>query len=192
MKVDKKSLRSTYLKERKALSPEEFTSRNKSVLKYFKDFVKSHDGKTYHCFLPIAKNAEVDTWPLIDFLQESQKKVVISKSDLETNILTNYYFESKEQLVINKWGIPEPVDGELALSESIDVVLIPLIVFDEKGHRIGYGKGYYDRFLENCRSDTLKLGLSLLPAIKEIPEIAPHDVPMDYCISYLGLKGFSD
>ena len=67
-------------------------------------------------------------------------------------------------------------------TEDIDVVLIPLIVFDENGHRIGYGKGYYDRFLESCRPDTLKVGLSILPPIKEIPEVEAHDIPMDYCI----------
>ena len=91
-----------------------------------------------------------------------------------------------------KWGIPEPIEGESAATEDIDVVLIPLIVFDENGHRIGYGKGYYDRFLESCRPDTLKVGLSILPPIKEIPEVEAHDIPMDYCILFKAVMKFKE
>lgn len=189
--MDKQALRKASLAERRALSADEYARRNEAILTHFKAFVRDHDAEVYHCFLPITKNAEVNTWPLIDFLKESGKRIVISRSDLNTNVLTNYYFESKEQLVTNKWGIPEPVNGTIASNKSIDVVLIPLLVFDQSGHRVGYGKGYYDRFLESCRLETIKLGLSLLAPIKEIPEIEPHDVPMDYCVSHLGFHNFS-
>ena len=182
--MDKKLLRKACLAERRALSTKEFAFRNKRIFEYFKEFVERNDKSVYHCFLPIAKNAEVNTWPLIDFLIRSGKKVVISKSDLETNVLTNYYFEDKAQLVTNKWGIPEPTSGQLADNESIELVLIPLLAFDESGHRVGYGKGYYDRFLKSCLPETVKVGLSLLPSLKEIPEIGDHDIPLDYCISY--------
>lgn len=182
-KLDKQSLRKAGLAQRKALSADVYAKRNEDILRHFIEFVESIDASVYHCFLPITKNAEVNTWPLIDFLKASDKKIVVSRSDLNSNLLTNYYFEGKDQLVVNHWGIPEPVDGTVAESESIDLVLIPLLVFDESGNRIGYGKGYYDRFLESCRSDTIKLGLSLLPPVKQIPDVEAHDVAMDFCIS---------
>ncbi|MEL6559544.1 MAG: 5-formyltetrahydrofolate cyclo-ligase [Bacteroidota bacterium] len=190
--MDKQTLRKNSLAQRKALSANEYTERNRGILRHFKEFVKGSDAIIYHCFLPITKNAEVNTWPLIDFLISSNKKIVISRSDLNSNTLTNYYFEDKNQLVVNKWGIPEPVQGVSASSEAIDVVLIPLLVFDESGHRVGYGKGYYDRFLESCRPETIKMGLSLLAPVKEIPEIEPHDVAMDYCITFDGLVKFKN
>ncbi|MGB3464960.1 MAG: 5-formyltetrahydrofolate cyclo-ligase [Cyclobacteriaceae bacterium] len=188
--MDKNSLRKKFLAERRALPSQELDRRNRLIFQYFMDFVAQSDHEVYHCFLPIENNAEVNTWPMVAYLLEQDKKVVVSKSDLHVNTLTNYYYESEEQMAINKWGIPEPTGGEEAESEEIDVVLIPLIVFDKSGHRVGYGKGYYDRFLQSCRQDVMKTGLSLLAPIDIIPDTASHDIPMDNCLSPVGIHNF--
>ena len=74
-------------------------------------------------------------------------------------------------------------EGELVSCEKIDAVLIPLLCFDKKGFRVGYGKGFYDRFLQNCPSNCLKIGLSHYEAIEEIEDVNEFDVRLDYCLT---------
>ena len=83
----------------------------------------------------------------------------------------------------NHWGIPEPVDGSSLDPKLIDVVFVPLLVFDKMGHRVGYGKGFYDKFLKSCREDVIKIGLSYFEAVEQISDVNPNDMVMDYCIT---------
>jgi 5-formyltetrahydrofolate cyclo-ligase len=84
---------------------------------------------------------------------------------------------------LNPFGIPEPVDGELIPPEYFDAVLVPLLGFDESGNRVGFGKGYYDRFLTQCRTDCVIIGLSFLEAVAEIEDVDEWDIPLDYCVT---------
>ena len=68
------------------------------------------------------------------------------------------------------------------LIKKLDVIFVPLLAYDEKGNRIGYGKGFYDRFLANCKPDTLFVGLSFFPPEKNI-SVEETDVPLHYCIT---------
>ncbi len=83
----------------------------------------------------------------------------------------------------NKFGIDEPVDGLIILPEELDIILVPLLCFDHKGYRVGYGKGYYDRFLKECRKDVIKIGFSFFEPVPEIADIKEHDIKLDYCIT---------
>lgn len=182
--MNKQSLRKHFLAERRKLPVDELNGRNEKICDYFRDFIATHDYlNTIHCFLPIRKNKEVNTWPLIDVLTEKNKRIIVSKSELNTNRMQHYLLGDRNSLVENRWGIPEPTGGKEVSDKEIDAVLIPLIVFDKSGHRIGYGKGYYDRFLSDCRLDVVKIGLSLLPPVHHIKEKETHDVAMDYCIT---------
>ncbi len=66
---------------------------------------------------------------------------------------------------------------------SIDWVLVPLLAFDRRGHRVGYGKGFYDRFLAGCRSDARKIGLSLFAPVVAIDDIGSQDVALDAVVT---------
>lgn len=182
--IDKQTLRTSFLAQRKELSNLEYQRRCLELQGFFRYWQGTRFVETIHCFLPIVKNKEPDTWPVIDMLMQREKQVVISKSDLITNVLTHYYYESPAQLQENKWGIPEPVDGREAKVQDLDMVLIPLLAFDLSGHRIGYGKGYYDRFLADCRPDVIKVGVSILPPAQTTFDVDPHDIAMDYCITH--------
>ena len=92
------------------------------------------------------------------------------------------WFTSATELVESAWGIREPV-GPCIEPIEIDLVLVPLIAFDETGHRVGYGKGYYDRFLDQTRQECLKIGLSYFPPEPEITDAGAHDVRLDACIT---------
>jgi 5-formyltetrahydrofolate cyclo-ligase len=148
--VDKEKLRTVYLRKRKMLTPNEQEKRNAKLFYLFSQFLEEHDVKTVHTFLSIQEQNEVDTWVIVKYLKALDYNVVISKCNTEKNELTHFRFENKRQLQKNKWGIYEPVSGEEVSSQALDMVLVPLIVNDKKGHRIGYGKGYYDRFISEC------------------------------------------
>lgn len=85
--------------------------------------------------------------------------------------------------VPSKFGVNEPVDGLEMFPEEIDLVIVPLLAFDESGYRVGYGKGYYDRFLKKCREDVVKVGFSYFEPVKSINDVNAFDVKLDYCIT---------
>ena len=141
-------------------------------------------GKEYfHLFLSISEKREVDTQAILHILQGKDKHVVLSKANFESGSMTNYLLTDSTVIKVNDWGIPEPVEGIEIKASSIDVVFIPLLVYDEKGNRIGYGKGFYDRFLSQCKPEVVKVGLSFFSAEEEIPDVDEHDVPLDYCVT---------
>ena len=137
---------------------------------------------TYHVFLPIVKQNEVNTEGLLSALQGKDKRIVLPKAHQDGS-LTNYLLEDQTKLAENHWGILEPVDGITIETNSIDVVFVPLLIGDLKGGRIGYGKGYYDRFIADCRPDVITIGLSLLEPLEDMDALEPHDQPLDWLIT---------
>ena len=149
------------------------------------------DYRYYHIFLSIAEQKEVDTEFLLHILQGKDKEVIIPKSDPETGELINYLLTDQTVIKKNRWNIPEPQDGIEINNDKLEVVFIPLLAFDTSGHRIGYGKGFYDRFLASCRPDIIKIGLSFFEPIEEIKEIFNSDIPLDYCVTPDKIYDFS-
>jgi len=137
----------------------------------------------YHVFLSIAEKKEVDTEYLLHLLAGKDKEVVVSKSDFDTRKMTHYLLTDATKFQKNKYNIPEPVDGLEVPVAKIDVVFVPLVAFDIKGNRVGYGKGFYDVFLSECRPDTLKIGLSCFEAEEAIDDVFEKDVKLDFCIT---------
>lgn len=91
----------------------------------------------------------------------------------------------------SSFGIDEPPGGAPMFAEEIDMVIVPLLCFDELGYRVGYGKGYYDQFLATCRKDVLKIGFSFFEAEKKMMDVHDHDVKLDYCITPEKIYSFS-
>ena len=97
--------------------------------------------------------------------------------------MINYLLTDNTVIKKSAWGIPEPVDGIEIDDRKIDVVFVPLLAFDKQGNRVGYGKGFYDNFLANCKPETLKIGLSFFEAENEILGIYEGDIKLDYCVT---------
>ena len=181
----KRELRKIFLAKRAALSTVEYGAKCVQLCNRLFDDIDVHAAKVIHTFLAIDKNKEPDTWLVINKLNTDYPHIRISVPRIitNTNDLENYYLDTLKQLVTNELGIPEPASGVLTPTSEIDIVLIPLITFDRRGHRVGYGKGFYDRFLQQCRADTLRVGLSLFEPVDEITDVYELDVPMHYCVT---------
>lgn len=177
--MTKNEIRSQYLKLRLELSEEKYLNLSQILVVNFFSKVDLLNIKTIHTFLPITSKKEPNTWLIIERLKKDFPQIRISIPRVENNCLVSYYFDGKHQLNENHWRIPEPVSGEITPNDKIDLVIVPLLAFDKKGNRIGYGKGFYDKFLSECRMDCKKIGLSFFePIISEI-SINKHDIPLD-------------
>ncbi|WP_242092168.1 5-formyltetrahydrofolate cyclo-ligase [Aestuariivivens sediminicola] len=137
----------------------------------------------YHVFLTIVKQKEINTDYILNILSGKDKNIVISKSDFNTGLMTNYLLTDNTVLKNNAWGIPEPAGGIEIENQAIDVVFVPLLAFDKQGHRVGYGKGFYDTFLSECNSDTVKIGLSFFEAEDRIDGLYDTDITLNYCVT---------
>lgn len=182
--MNKAELRKQYLGKRKSLSPSELVKINQGLLAQIEklDF-SSHS--LIHLFLPIEKNNEPNTYAIHEILKEKYPhlKFVISKSVLDQPLMYNFYWDKNVIIKSNKWGIPEPIGGIQVLSQDIDVVFVPLLVADKSGHRVGYGKGYYDVFLSQCNPSTLKIGISCFDIIEQIEDASFLDISLDLVLT---------
>ncbi|HSP40217.1 MAG TPA: 5-formyltetrahydrofolate cyclo-ligase [Gillisia sp.] len=178
----KSELRAKYSNLRNSLSDEIIEMKSLEIANNLLD-LPIWDHEFYHLFLSIRERKEIDTEPILHILLGKDKNVVLSKSDLNSRKLTNYLLTDTTRIEVNKWGIPEPAGGIEVKSTNIEVVFVPLLAFDLSGHRVGYGKGYYDVFLSGCNKNVIKVGLSFFDAEEEISGILPSDVPLDYCVT---------
>ncbi len=135
----------------------------------------------YHLFLSISEKKEIDTSFVLSILQGRDKNVILPK--IQDERLVHYLLTDSTAIKKNKWNVPEPIDGIEVKPFKIDVVFVPLLAFDIHGNRVGYGKGYYDGFLKECKPDVLKIGLSLFEAEDEIIDAFEKDIPLDYCVT---------
>ncbi|MBG6186633.1 5-formyltetrahydrofolate cyclo-ligase [Flavobacterium sp. CAN_S2] len=140
--------------------------------------------KTYfHIFLPITEQKEVNTEFILHILSGKDKEIIVSKADFATRNMTHFLLTDNTKIKKNEYNIPEPVDGIEVPSNKIDVVFVPLLAFDKKGHRVGYGKGFYDKFLSECKPDSIKIGLSFFEPEELITDVFECDIQLDYCVT---------
>lgn len=184
--MTKSQLRKHYLSKRKAISAEEIAIKSHKIADLlFANFDLSKV-ENLHIFLPIIKHNEINTWLIIKELQQNFPaiNIIIPKIIPENFEIEHYLFDEKK-LIENPWGILEP-SGEnqnKIESKKIDLVIIPLLIFDKSGNRVGYGKGFYDRFLQQCKPATLKIGVCLEEPTETIEDINDYDIKMDFCIT---------
>ncbi|WGH76939.1 5-formyltetrahydrofolate cyclo-ligase [Tenacibaculum tangerinum] len=177
----KTELRKLYKQKRNALKPLEKEKLQKNIYKQIFE-LKTNDIRTVHLFLSMRKFNEIDTKPIINYFTEKGKRIIVSRCNFNTNSLTHFYLEENTKLHLNKFGVPEPVDAEEAHVKDIDLVFVPLLISDEQNYRVGYGKGFYDRFLSECRKDTQTIGLNFFSPIERIEDVHEFDIALDLVI----------
>ena len=180
--MQKKELRSKYKALRSQLSENDIETMSMAIANQLLA-LPIWEKKYFHIFLPITEQKEVDTELILHLLSGKDKEILISKADFETRKMTHFLLTDNTKIKKNEYNIPEPVDGIEVPSNKIEVVFIPLLAYDKQGHRVGYGKGFYDRFLRECTPETIKIGLSFFEAEDSIKDIHDDDIRMNYCIN---------
>ena len=179
--MEKADLRKIYKEKRQQLSGIDIEELQENIYQQIYDLEISNI-KNVHVFLSLAKFKEINTNPIIDYYRSQNKKIVVSKSDFTNNSLTHFYLEKDTTIALNKYGIPEPVNAVQVCEIELDLVFVPLLISDEQYYRVGYGKGFYDRFLANCRKDVKKIGLNFFKPISNITDVNEFDIALDEVI----------
>lgn len=191
--MEKSELRKLFLERRRDLAETELEGMSGRIADRFFDEIDLTGISAVHTYVRIPRFNEVDTSSIYAQIWREHKSITTyaPKTEPGSGQLECYSFDPTTRLIENVWGIPEPSETEKADPKVIDLVIVPLLCFDQRGHRVGYGKGYYDRFLSRCRADCLKVGLSFFPPIERIEDIHEADIPLDLCITPDASFGFA-
>jgi 5-formyltetrahydrofolate cyclo-ligase len=182
--MKKQELRILYKQKRQAISSKEKLKLDDLLLIQFQ---KLSFENIYFLFTywPMLHTAEPNTLLFTRYLSHMIPGLHIAYP------VTNFNDTTMEAVLINEeteyhtnsFGITEPTEGEIVKPALIDLVFTPMIVCDKDGFRVGYGKGYYDRYLQRCREDILKIGFSYFDPIDKIEDKDQFDVPLNYCVT---------
>ncbi len=187
---DKQSLRLKYKNLRENLSEEAVEAMSLQIANQALN-LPIWDATNYHIFLSILAKKEVNTEYLLHILQGKDKSIIISKADFASGEMKHFLLQENTVIKTSEYGIPEPVAGIQISPEIIEVVFVPLLAYDQSGHRVGYGKGFYDRFLSKCSANAIFVGLSFF---KPEPEIVfgSNDIRLNYCVTPESIFDFSE
>lgn len=194
--MKKAALRKEFLAKRKEAGERWLIEKNALIARNLEKYIQGNQFNTLHTFLSQLGSREIDTSFVIEsfrirfpIMRIAAPYIVPGTREMEHFLVTPF-----THLVVNQWKIPEPdpLTSERIQPREIDIVLVPLLAFDRQGYRVGYGGGYYDRFLPQTRPDCIKMGLSLFEAVDDIEDIDTFDIPLDACISPERLYDFKN
>lgn len=187
--MDKTALRKKYKALRNSLSENEIEEKSLAIANKILT-LPLWEQTYFHIFLPITEQKEINTEFILHVLSGKDKEIIVSKADFATRKMTHFLLTDNTKVKKNEYNIPEPIDGIEVPSTKIDVVFVPLLAFDKKGHRVGYGKGFYDAFLSECKPDAIKIGLSFFEAEELITDVFEGDIRLDYCVTPNSIHSF--
>jgi 5-formyltetrahydrofolate cyclo-ligase len=183
--MTKQELRKIYLGKREKLSESEYERLCRMVIENFFSKANVPAINTLHTYLAVIEKKEADTWPILDRLKRDSPHIRVVVPKMSGDELEHYYYEGLQQLDQNSFGIFEPTHGTPTPLDRIDAVLVPLLVADKLGNRLGYGRGFYDKFLPQLPPHCRKNGLSLFNLEPKIPTDT-WDVKLDLMITPFG------
>jgi 5-formyltetrahydrofolate cyclo-ligase len=191
----KQALRTYYKKVRAELDPVEMSKMDEQIMVQFLKLGIQDSGFSYAMsYIPIRMTAEVSTEHINNYLFNHLQppiQIAYPRTDFKT-LEMEAVLPDAQTRYSQKWlRLTEPESGEILDPQKLDLVIMPLLAFDVKGNRVGYGKGFYDRYLAKCRPDVLKVGISYLPAVNQIEDVDQYDIPLDYCATPERLYEFS-
>ena len=182
----KKEARAIYKRKRLELTPDEIEEKSIQIANQLLKIQATNfwtENLYFHLFLSIEEQKEIDSSHILNVLFAKDKEIVVSKSNFSSGEMTHFLLTENTRFKKNKYHIPEPIDGIPISTEQINVVFIPLLAFDKAGNRVGYGKGFYDKFLSKCKPNTIKIGLSFFESTEEITDAFEGDIALDYCVT---------
>jgi 5-formyltetrahydrofolate cyclo-ligase len=182
--MNKKELRKIYTGKRKSLTATECARLDDLLLVQFQT-VPLPFISTLLSYWPIEENNEPNTHLFTDYLEFRNPglQVAYPKMDYFMDEMVALSADKETNFLKNDFNIYEPEDGNRVPASEIDLILVPLLAIDKTGFRVGYGKGYYDKYLAESRKDCIKAGFSYFEPINEIADKADFDVPLNLCIT---------
>lgn len=185
----KSEIRSFYKQKRSGLSPNEIERISTQVQVLVRDSFSFKD-KYISLFLPIERQKEINTFGLLEDISQEGGNPVVAKSNFSDLSMRLYLYEGSSQLTLNNVGIPEPTTGMEIQAEMLDYVFVPLLGLNDKGFRVGYGKGFYDRLLVRCKPECVFIGLHLFDEFMEVDDLHTNDIALHMCITPTGIYDF--
>jgi 5-formyltetrahydrofolate cyclo-ligase len=191
----KAALRKGSLRRRQALTPAEVMQRSELLCEQLFRQFPVREWQWVSVFLPLAQRREPNTWAIIQRVWAEQVPVRLAAPVVQPDGVSLRHHELTPTTALhnNRWGIPEPdATGAEVPPAAFDAVLVPLLAVDQAGHRVGYGGGFYDRFLARCRPGAQRIGLSVLdePPVPLIEGVEPTDVALHACVQPGGVRWF--
>lgn len=177
----KEELRGQLLKLRKSLSEQEFRDRSRKIVARLQSLPEFTNASTIHCYVSMNDRREVDTHTLIRQMLQTDKEVVVPITQFEDGTLRHVKLDSFDDLRENKWGVLEPEDNQQVPLDELDVVIVPMVAGDMDCNRMGYGKGFYDRFLKDVACP--KIGLLFEQNILDQLPVEEFDIALDNIVT---------
>lgn len=181
MKLSKSELRRVYLGKRKSLSEDEIEGQSLKITENIINYFGWEKIENIHIFLPIKHKKEVNTEYLIKFFLDNGKNVFVPK--IIDDDIYSLALMPNTTLEKNTWGVLEPQGEDCSEVKKFDLVITPLLYCDNQGNRIGYGKGFYDRFFAQINRDALKVGVNFFPPNEGVIDVFSMDIPLDYLVT---------
>jgi 5-formyltetrahydrofolate cyclo-ligase len=182
--MTKHEIRKTYREKRDALSAPELSKLDDLMLIQFQavDIPFIHSLLSYW---PIEENNEPNTHLFTEFLKFRNPELKTAYPVADFGMLTMRAILTDIDTPFSKMNgnIYEPQEGELIAPSELDMVFVPLLAFDKNGYRVGYGKGFYDKYLAETRDDCIKAGFSYFESLDISIDKDEFDVPLDLCIT---------
>lgn len=178
--MTKSELRTIYKSKRKQLSSDEVNEISLLISENLKS-MPIWGNSNFHIFIPILNQNEINTLIIIDYLFQLEKQVIVPK--VEGDKMLSCLIDKNTEFELGNFNVPEPKFFQLFEPKNIDVIFMPMMICDQKGNRIGYGGGFYDRFLKECKKDIIKIGLNFFQPISKIDEVFDTDIPLNYCVT---------
>ena len=174
--LDKRALRREIAAQKRALSPAQIEAASADLTAQLLAHPLFRAARSLYAYL--SYNQEVRTLPLIRQAQALGKRVAVPKVYGETD-MRFLWLDDPARIAPGAYGIPEPVDDGPEADDPAALVLMPGLAFDPQGHRLGYGGGYYDRFLEKGFTCP-RVGLCFEFQLVESLPLAPWDQRVNY------------
>lgn len=153
---EKQIVRNRNLEIRNSVGNKQRTRLSKDIIENLIHLDHYRKAASIHTYVPIDKNMEIDTIPLIETSLEEGKKVIVPKMKA-SGTLSHHQIDSIDSLVPNKFGVPEPETSAEADLSDCSLIIVPMVAADFDRNRLGYGKGYYDRFLSEMTAPRIGL-----------------------------------
>ena len=183
MSEEKARVRNILRARKEAMTPEDRLEKSGLIARHLMLLIAS--GETVMVFT--SKDKEVNTRPLIEGLFKEKNPVVVPIIQKEDVSLRLSYLRDMKALVPSTFGVPEPIGSEIAArAQDVDVIILPMLGFDRTGGRIGYGAGYYDRFLSK-NPGLVKIGVAFACQEMETLPLDENDIKMDIIVTEDGI-----